>query len=71
MKNKILQLLMLFYFACFGVARATVVTIGTGTSYSQNALPVKSDWNYFLIQQIFTAVEIGTDTNTIKTNKLS
>ena len=61
MKNKVLQLLVLFCFACFGVARATVVTIGTGTSASQNSFPVKSDWNYFVTQQIFTAGEIGTD----------
>ena len=36
MKNKVLQLLMLFCFACFGVARAMVVTIGTGTRYQYN-----------------------------------
>ena len=59
MKNKVLQLLMLFCFACFGVARATVVTIGTGTNTGQNSLPVKTDWNYFLNQQIFTADEVG------------
>ena len=59
MKNKVLQLLMLFCFACFDVARATVVTIGTGTSTGQNSLPVKTDWNYFLTQQIFTADEVG------------
>ena len=59
MKNKVLQLLMLFCFACFGVARATVVTIGTGTNTGQNSLPVKTDWNYFLNQQIFTANEVG------------
>ena len=60
MKNKTLLLLLIFCFAFFGVARAEVVTIGTGTSNNQNSLPVKSDWNYFLTQQIFTAEEIGT-----------
>jgi len=59
MKNKVLQLLMLFCFACFGMARATVVTIGTGTNTGQNSLPVKTDWNYSLTQQIFTADEVG------------
>ena len=60
MKNKVLQLLMLFCIGCFGVARADIVTIGTGTNYNQNSMPVKSDWNYFLTQQIFNASEIGT-----------
>ena len=59
MKNKVLQLLMLFCFACFGVARAEVVTIGTGINTGQNTFPVKTDWNYFLTQQIFTADEVG------------
>ena len=58
MKNKILQLLMLFCFAWVGGARAAIVEIGNGTN-TQNSFPIKTDWTYSLTQQIYTAEEIG------------
>lgn len=60
--KKILTLFLLFFlffFASLGETRAEVVTIGTGTNTGQNTFPVKTDWNYFLTQQIFTADEVG------------
>ena len=59
--KRLFTFFLLLLIACFGVARAEVVTIGTGNNYSQNSVPVKSDWEYFLTQQIFTAGEIGTN----------
>ena len=57
--KKILTLFLLFFFASLGETRAEVVTIGTGSNTGQNTFPVKTDWNYFLTQQIFTADEVG------------
>ena len=58
MKNKILQLLMLFCFAWVGGARAGIVEIGNGAN-TQNSFPIKTDWTYSMTQQLFTAEEIG------------
>ena len=60
MKNKILQLFMLFCFACFGVARATNIHIGDWEStQSSGQLPLNIVRNYSLTQQIYTHNEIG------------
>ena len=59
MKNRFLPLMMLLCFACSGIARAAVVQIGEDT-YVQNSYPIKTDWEYSLTQQIYTAEEIGT-----------
>lgn len=59
MKNKILLLLMLFGFACFGVARAEEVFVGAATT-AINYLPSNCYYNYSMTQQIYTADEIGT-----------
>ena len=59
MKNKILPLLMLFCFACFGVARAEEVHVGAATAAS-NYLPSNCYYKYSMTQQIYTADEIGT-----------
>ena len=59
MKNKILPLLMLFCFACFGVARADEVFVGAATAAS-NYLPSNCYYKYSMTQQIYTADEIGT-----------
>ena len=58
MKNKCLPLMMLLCFACLGMARAEVVTIGSGDGTS-SYLPTYSYYNYSLTQQIYTADEIG------------
>lgn len=60
MKNKVLQLLILFCFACFGVARATNIYIGDWESpQSSGQLPLNTVRNYSLTQQIYTHNEIG------------
>ena len=59
MKNKVLQLLILFCFACFGVARAEEVFVGAATT-AINYLPSNCYYNYSMTQQIYTADEIGT-----------
>ena len=58
MKNKFLPLMMLLCFTCLGVARAEVVTIGSGDGTS-SYLPTYSYYNYSLTQQIYTADEIA------------
>ena len=60
MKNKILPLMMLFCFACFGVARAVNMHIGNweSTDFSGQH-PLNTVRNYSLTQQIYTHNEIG------------
>ena len=59
MKKRILPLLMLFCFACFGGVRAEEVIVGEATTTS-SYLPTYCYFNYSLTQQIYTADEIGT-----------
>ncbi|GEM_PF-692473 len=58
MKNRFLLSIMLML-ACFSVARAEVVTVGSGTD-TNTALPFPANWKYNFTQQIYTSTEIGT-----------
>ena len=55
-------LLMAFFLALFGAARATEVEIGVGSGTTTNTyLPGYNYYNYSWTQQIYTAAEIGMD----------
>ena len=58
MKKKLLfSLLML---TCFGMAKASIVTVGDGTdNLMSDALPTTARYEYSLSQQIYTGEEIG------------
>ena len=59
MQKKAFSLVLTLLLAFMGVARAEVVTIGSGATTS-NYLPSYSLYNNALSQQIYTAEEIGT-----------
>ena len=55
---------MCFFGALNTMKAQTTVTIGSGTSSSQN-VPIKTDYEYTLTQQIYLQSEIGTSAGTI------
>ena len=57
MKNRFLLSIVLML-ACFSVARAEVVTVGSGTD-TNTGLPFPTNWNYCFSQQIYSSTEIG------------
>ena len=57
MKNRFLLSIMLML-AYFSVARAEVVTVGSGTD-TNTGLPFPTNWNYCFSQQIYSSTEIG------------
>jgi len=58
MKKKVFSLMMTLVLAFMGVARADVVTVGSGTETS-SYVPTYSYYNYSLTQQLYTAAELG------------
>ena len=57
MKKKLL-LTTLFLLACFGMAKAETIQVGSGEK-GGSYLPLATNWNYSYSQQIYTIAEIG------------
>ena len=57
MRKKLL-LTTMFLLACFGMAKAETIQIGSGSA-TDYGMPLYNNWKYGLTQQIYTSKEIG------------